>query len=417
MSGFQKYLFTCFLLLCASAIVHCDSGSAPSCAPRLDQFSVKFSMEEVSDGTATIRHTSLGEITLDRNTIVDVENMSLAITHVSIDGTCGGFVTSQRCEAFSSGKASPHLLVRKITGNDISYLELTPNISIGAQNKFRFDGRDFVLAPVDAAILGSCISKDAYYCPDGVEMNGCLPKKPEVCGSENPYAQVCGCLQFYSQDGNECYLPKCAEGAAKDRTCQFNGEVEDSKIVNTLCIRGEWVKYQVVEDCSAEGLTCMVQNRLAQCVNFTCEDGTKFGSCSKEKPKFCGPNGIFGNDVAKCGCKNGSLPDAAKINCIPFACEDGTLLGTCSATAPLFCSPDGELLRGLELCGQPDENASGTITAPDAAPPTDTGKNGTAANGQQAAPKDDGILLYSSVAVLLAAIAAAYYFSTRPKAA
>jgi len=374
-------------------------------------------MEEVSDATATIRHMSLGEITLDRNTAVDVENMSLAITHVSINGTCGGFVTSQRCEAFSAGKVGAHLLVRKITGDDISYLELLLNTSIGAQNKFTFDGRDFVLSPVDAVILGSCISKDTYYCPDGVETNGCLPKKPEVCGSSSPYAQVCGCLPFYSRDGNECYLPKCVEGAAKDRTCQFNGEAEDSKIVNTRCIRGEWVKYRVVEDCSAEKLTCMVQNRSAKCVNFTCEDGTKFGSCSADKPKFCGPNGIFGDDVVKCGCGNGTVPDAAKIHCVAIACKDGTTFGKCSATAPLFCASNGELINSPELCGQPGENASGTGTAPDTLAPADTGKNGTSALGQQAAPKDDGVLAYSVVAVILAAIAAAYYFSTRPKPA
>lgn len=415
----------CFLLLCSSAIVHSDSGLPLTCEPRLDQFSMKFSVEQLIRSASATKHIVLGDIILDRTAEVDIDNMSLAIEYATINGTCGGFASSQRCEPFDESKVTPYLLVREITGDDIAYLEMSLNTTPQAQNKFSLGGNDYSLITGDTVILGSCVSTDGLYCQDGTDENGCLPQKPGVCGRSSPYAQVCGCLPFYVQDGNNCYRPDCVEGAVKDRTCQFNGEVLNSKIVHTECVRGEWVKYRVDEDCSAENLTCMVmQNRAAQCVNFTCEDGTKFGTCSADKPKFCGLNGVFGDDVVRCGCNAGSVPDAARVGCVPFACKDGTPVGECSATKPLFCS-GGSLIENPDMCGQPENksNLSGKAAEAGAGAPAEAINNSAAApvqaapqNGQAAPSGDGSVYIYAAIAVLAAAIIAAYYLMNRPKA-
>ncbi|MFH1306529.1 MAG: hypothetical protein ABIH83_02635 [Candidatus Micrarchaeota archaeon] len=73
-------------------------------------------------------------------------------------------------------------------------------------------------------------------------------------------------------------------------------------------------------------MLCLVSLASAGCgcsVKDVCTDGTPYGTCSANKPKFCSTNGILMDDVAKCGCPEGLVADVAKMNCVSE--EEGEL--------------------------------------------------------------------------------------------
>ncbi|MFH0884363.1 MAG: transglutaminase-like domain-containing protein [Candidatus Micrarchaeota archaeon] len=90
---------------------------------------------------------------------------------------------------------------------------------------------------------------------------------------------------------------------------------------------------------------------LANCPPQKCDDGTVYGACSTEKPKYC-RNGLLIFNATLCGCPEGQ--ELFYTQCVPHGppCSDGTLSYKCSLTKPKFCYA-GTLIDASTLCGCP----------------------------------------------------------------
>jgi len=83
-----------------------------------------------------------------------------------------------------------------------------------------------------------------------------------------------------------------------------------------------------------------------------CTDGTKYGSCSIEKPMYCSFNGLTENS-GQCGCPEGQKIYLSK--CIAKnSCSDGTLESDCSPTLKKQCIA-GKFVFNSGLCGCPNK--------------------------------------------------------------
>ena len=93
-----------------------------------------------------------------------------------------------------------------------------------------------------------------------------------------------------------------------------------------------------------------------------CEDGTYFGQCSNDF-KYC-DNGKLINDCSLCGCPLNNECSLSGI-CLEKTCFDGTRYGSCNDNKkPSFCQ-NGEIKQVCSLCGCPENmecNADGKCT-------------------------------------------------------
>jgi len=84
-----------------------------------------------------------------------------------------------------------------------------------------------------------------------------------------------------------------------------------------------------------------------------CSDGTPYGECSSDKPKFC-YNGDLVDYCRVCGCSFNQLCNQETDKCYaPQACSDGTPYNHCSTNQPLFCNDSGVLTNSCQNCGCP----------------------------------------------------------------
>lgn len=107
-----------------------------------------------------------------------------------------------------------------------------------------------------------------YTCLDGTPYNSCSSSKPKYCsnGVLINKASLCGCPSGQVASGDACTTPTPSG-------CQYN---------NPLCSSD----YQCVNN---------------QCVPMTCSDGTIYGACSSNKPKYCS-GGTLIDKASTCGC-------------------------------------------------------------------------------------------------------------------
>lgn len=84
-----------------------------------------------------------------------------------------------------------------------------------------------------------------------------------------------------------------------------------------------------------------------------CDDGTFYGECSDEQPKFC-QDGQLIDDANLCGCPDEFFPDENNsCSIFVFKCYDGTPYGKCTQTKPKYCS-NGVLADNATTCGCPE---------------------------------------------------------------
>lgn len=69
----------------------------------------------------------------------------------------------------------------------------------------------------------------------------------------------------------------------------------------------------------------------ATCIQAKCDDGTKMGECTANKPKFCVGGSTYADNATKCGCPSGQKASPAGISCEYLPCSDGTKDGICSS--------------------------------------------------------------------------------------
>ena len=170
--------------------------------------------------------------------------------------------------------------------------------------------------------LLSSISIAQNTCPDGTLPNECSTEKPKYC----------------TEGGEEAIIPfvlinNCAEcGCPEDQICQDNGK---------NCISAQ-----------------------------ACKDGTLYGECSTTKPKYCIEGGeeailpfVLINDCTVCSCFPG-YECQTDGSCVPIQmCGDGTPYGECSVNKPKYCiKGDSEIsimpfvfINNCAECGCPED--------------------------------------------------------------
>ena len=82
-----------------------------------------------------------------------------------------------------------------------------------------------------------------------------------------------------------------------------------------------------------------------------CEDGTRGGHCSLNKPFYCSGKTLVRN-VNKCGCDKGYEIVGENCEKIP-TCVGGILYGECSTNKPFYCGEEG-LIQQASKCGCPE---------------------------------------------------------------
>lgn len=84
-----------------------------------------------------------------------------------------------------------------------------------------------------------------------------------------------------------------------------------------------------------------------------CDDGTFYGACSSNQPKFC-EDGRLIDKADLCGCPYDYFPDENNsCSIFVFRCMDNTPDGACSETQPKYCS-NGILVDNATACGCPE---------------------------------------------------------------
>lgn len=92
------------------------------------------------------------------------------------------------------------------------------------------------------------------------------------------------------------------------------------------------------------------------CAVCLCSDGTLYGKCSSNKPKYCDPRtGTLIDDCVRCGCPTGYECDNTTGKCYATQkCADGTPYGECSQDKPKYCdNGTGALIDVCLKCGCP----------------------------------------------------------------
>jgi hypothetical protein len=93
-----------------------------------------------------------------------------------------------------------------------------------------------------------------------------------------------------------------------------------------------------------------------------CIDGTAYGHCSLEQPKYCDA-GVLVDNASKCGCPGGYKQ--LNQSCLYARCKDGTLFGKCSDANPFYCTETGELIYKASKCGCENFSSPYIITVAD----------------------------------------------------
>ncbi len=92
------------------------------------------------------------------------------------------------------------------------------------------------------------------------------------------------------------------------------------------------------------------------CAACLCPDGTLYGKCSSNKPKYCdaGTSTLI-DDCLRCGCPTGYECDNTTGKCYATQkCADGMAYGECSSDKPKYCdNGTGTLIDACLRCGCP----------------------------------------------------------------
>jgi len=142
-------------------------------------------------------------------------------------------------------------------------------------------------------------------CFEGTKEGKCSLVKPKYCdrGALKPNCQKCGCpAEQECLENGEC-IPKCSDGTL------FGKCSEDQP---SYCFRGK-----LVENCHQcgcyDGGNCEADGKCSGIRVRRCSDGTRYGGCSVNKPKYCS-NGELIDRCGFCGCYGGM--DCEEEKCV-----------------------------------------------------------------------------------------------------
>ncbi len=129
-----------------------------------------------------------------------------------------------------------------------------------------------------------------------------------------------------------------------------------------------------LKDTCSDGIGAAAKCCVGTCMDITCSDGTKVGTCVSERtnntadnPKFCDYNKKIINDASACPCPADT--DSVGDFCLPKTCTDGTAYKSCSVSnAGQYCNERKELVDNFAECGCPisgQEFANGVCSCPE----------------------------------------------------
>ena len=138
-------------------------------------------------------------------------------------------------------------------------------------------------------------------CSDGTPGGQCSAQKPQECvlGQLAGNAAKCGCPAGMRANGNACEFIPCMDNGVSvpESACS-------PKTSGRMCVKG-----QLVDKASSCPCKPGTIKQGEACVVALCEDGTKQGECSANKPKECVVSGtgvgILSDNAARCGCPAG----------------------------------------------------------------------------------------------------------------
>ena len=134
--------------------------------------------------------------------------------------------------------------------------------------------------------------------------------------------------------------------------CALNGSFVEEKNDGTSCNNN----FECLNELCSNGKCANKYASLSILPN--CSDGTAYGACSVNKPKFCWENNLIDKcDLCLCPRMNYCLGNGSCLTITPVLhlnCSDNTENGTCSTNKPKFCL-DGNLVDNCSTCGCPSQ--------------------------------------------------------------
>ena len=196
---------------------------------------------------------------------------------------------------------------------------------------------------------GICIQQGQkeQKCSDGTPYNQCSTNKPSYCENGNLInkCSTCGCPSGKQcQSNGGCTVStqttcqnECSEVGLK--RCSGNGYQACGNYDADTCLEWSTITNCPVNTICQDGL-CTQQKQQEQ----KCSDGTLYGQCSTNKPKYC-DNGNLISKCATCGCPSGQqCQTSGSCITIQATCQD-----ECSSTGLKRCSNNG-----YQICGNYD---------------------------------------------------------------
>ncbi|MCK5021420.1 MAG: hypothetical protein KAS32_30695, partial [Candidatus Peribacteraceae bacterium] len=168
----------------------------------------------------------------------------------------------------------------------------------------------------DGTLGGQCSNTKPLFCSDGLLVKNCTK---------------CSCYDGYTcADNGEC-MGVCSDGTKK-------GTCSETKPFACIMYNNELKLLPMCNDCGCpDGYECGGDNIRCSEIEYKCDDGTPYESCSYTMPFYC-DNGELIDDCDICGCPDGfDCTENGECSYSPKSCSDGTVHGHCSETIPLYC--------------------------------------------------------------------------------
>ena len=156
-------------------------------------------------------------------------------------------------------------------------------------------------------------------CFDGTDSGQCSFIKPKYCdnGALKSDCQRCGCNEDeVCQSDGSCLL-KCSDGTPfgqcsenKPLLC-FKGSLLDNCFEcgcfpGQICLQNGSCSGNIEVGAGAEDNKEAIKGAMGEKIIEECVDGSSFGQCSLEKPKYC-QNGNLVDNCEMCGCNVGEI--------------------------------------------------------------------------------------------------------------
>lgn len=156
-------------------------------------------------------------------------------------------------------------------------------------------------------------------CFDGTDSGQCSSIKPKYCdnGALKSDCQRCGCNEDeVCQDDGTCLL-KCSDGTEFGKCSEnkpllcFKGSLEQNCFEcgcfpGQTCSRDGSCTGNIEVGAGSEDKKEVIKETTNEIIVEQCIDGSRFGQCALERPKYC-QDGTLVDNCEMCGCRVGEI--------------------------------------------------------------------------------------------------------------